>query len=135
MPLAAQHRPSAGLSLLGTLARASSRSTCRLTHHGRKSGRAYDVTIWFLPDGNRVYLTTMNMARHWTRNVQANPRVTLTIGGERFTGTARLVSDATELARVVELLKRKYWLARPYLWIKKRPAGAFRVDLDGELGR
>jgi len=67
--------------------------------------------------------------------VQANPRVTLTIGGERFTGTARLVSDASEMARVVELLKRKYWLARPYLWIKKRPAGAFRVDLDGKLGR
>jgi hypothetical protein len=88
------------------------------------------VTIWFLPDGNRVYLTTMNMDRHWTRNVQVNPAVTLTIGGERFTGTARLVSNANDMAHVVELLKRKYWLARPYLWIKKRPAGAFSVDLD-----
>ena len=61
---------------------------------------------------------------------KATPRVTLTIGGERFTGTACLVSDANEMAHVVDLLKRKYWLARPYLWIKKRPAGAFRVDLD-----
>ena len=82
-----------------------------------------------------MYLTTMNMERHWTRNVQANPRVTLTIGDERFTGTARLVSDAAEMTHVVALLKRKYWLARPYLWIKKRPAGAFRVDLDEKLGR
>jgi hypothetical protein len=31
---------------------------------------------------------------------------------------------------VVALLRHKYWLARPYLWLKKRPAGAFRVDLD-----
>jgi hypothetical protein len=88
------------------------------------------VTIWFLPDGNRVYLTTMNMDRHWTRNVQANPAVTLTIGGARFTGIAQQVTDAAEMARVVELLKKKYWLARPYLWLKKRPAGAFRVALD-----
>ena len=88
------------------------------------------MTIWFLPDGNRVYLTTMNMDRHWTRNVQANPQVTLAIGTERLTGTAQQVTDAVEMARVVALLKKKYWLARPYLWLKKRPAGAFRVDLD-----
>jgi deazaflavin-dependent oxidoreductase (nitroreductase family) len=118
------------VSIAGTLARVSSRSTCRLTHRGRKSGRAHEVTIWFLPDGNRVYLTTMNMDRHWTRNVQANPRVTLTIAGERFTGTAQEVTDTVEMGRVVALLKQKYWLARPYLWLKKRPAGAFRVDLD-----
>jgi deazaflavin-dependent oxidoreductase (nitroreductase family) len=118
------------MSVLGVLARVSSRSTCRLTHHGRTSGRAYEVTIWFLPDGQRIYLTTMNMQRNWPRNVQANPRVTLTIDGERLTGTARVVSDASEMGRVVDLLKRKYWIARPYLWIKKRPDGAFRIDLD-----
>ena len=118
------------MSVLGVLARVASKSTCRLTHHGRTSGRAYEVTIWFLPDGECVYLTTMNMQRSWPRNVAANPRVTLTITGERFTGTAHLVSDAREMGRVVDLLKRKYWIARPYLWIKKRPDGAFRVDLD-----
>ena len=118
------------MSLLGTLAKVSSRSTCRLTHRGRKTGRAYEVTIWFLPDGNRIYLTTMNVNRHWIRNVQATPRVTLTIAGERFTGTAHRVTDEREMVRVVDLLKRKYWLARPYLWLRKRPAGAFGVDLD-----
>jgi len=28
-----------------------------------------------------------------------------------------------------EALKKKYWLARPYLWVKGEPAGAFRVQL------
>ena len=118
------------MSALGALARVASRSTCRLTHYGRTTGRAHEVTIWFLPDGDRVYLATMHMQRHWPRNVQANPRVTLTIGAERLHGTAHAVTDPGEMARVVGLLKRKYWLARPYLWIKKRPDGAFRVDLD-----
>ena len=121
------------MSVLGTLAKVSSRSTCRLTHRGRKSGRAYHVTIWFLPDGERVYLTTMNMTRHWPQNVQANPRITLTIDSVAFTGTATLVTDLVEMAHVVTLLKKKYWLARPYLGLKKRPDGAFRVDLDPVL--
>jgi deazaflavin-dependent oxidoreductase (nitroreductase family) len=121
------------MSVLGALARVSSRSTCRLTHRGRKSGRAYHVTIWFLPDGERVYVTTMKMTRHWPRNVQAHPRVTLTIADVPFTGTAHLVTDPSEMAHVVALLKKKYWLSRPYLWITQRPAGAFRVDLDPTL--
>jgi hypothetical protein len=33
------------------LARVGRKSTGRLTHYGRKSGRPYEVTIWFLVDG------------------------------------------------------------------------------------
>jgi hypothetical protein len=78
-------------------------------------------------DGDRVYLSTLNMQRNWTRNIQANPRVTLRIGGETLTGDASVVTEAPEMARVAELLGRKYWLAKVYLWIKKRPDGAFRI--------
>jgi hypothetical protein len=31
------------------------------------------------------------------------------------------------MARVVGLLKKKYWFSRPYFWLKKQPDGAFRV--------
>ena len=109
------------------LARVVRKSTCRLTHHGRKSGRPYEVTVWFLVEGDTVYLTTMNLRRQWTRNVQANPQVLLRAGGETFTGDIQVVSDEAEMTRVVELLRNKYWLARPYLWLKGKPDGAFRV--------
>lgn len=69
----------------------------------------------------------MNMQRQWTRNVQANSQVLLRVGGETFTGDTEVVSDEAETAHVVELLKKKYWLARPYLWLKGKPDGAFRV--------
>ena len=117
-------------AIAGRIARVASRSTCRLTHYGRTTGRPHQVTIWFLPDGDHIYLGTMNMQRHWTRNVQANPRVVLQIGDERLEGTAREVTGADEMAHVARLMKRKYLLSRPYLWIKKRPDGALRVDLD-----
>ena len=109
------------------LARVGRKSTCRLTHYGRKSGQPYEVTIWFLVDGDTVYLTTMNMQRQWTRNVQANPKVLLRVGRDTFNGDIGVVSDEVEMAHVVELLKEKYWLSRPYLWLKGKPDGAFRV--------
>jgi len=88
------------------------------------------VTIWFLVDGSTVYLATMNMQRQWTRNVQAYPKVVLRIGEETFPGEVEVVTDVAEMAHVVELLKKKYLIARPYLWVKGKPDGAFRVRLD-----
>jgi F420H(2)-dependent quinone reductase len=120
--------------LAGRIARVAPRATCRLTHYGRTTGRAHEVTIWFLPDGNRIYLSTMNMRRHWPRNLLTNPRVVLRIGSERFAGAAHVVTAPAEMAHVIGLLKRKYWLSRVYLWIGKRPDGAFRVELD-QAGR
>ncbi len=110
------------------LAEVARKSTCRLTHYGRKTGHAREVTVWFLVDGDRVYLTTMNMQRQWTQNILSRPRVRMRIGGQVFEGDVGRVTDAMEMAHVVKLLKKKYWLARPYLWVKGEPAGAFRVS-------
>jgi len=113
------------------LARVARRRTTRLTHYGRKSGKPYQVTIWFLVDGASVYLTTMNMKRQWTRNVQARPDIELEIGGESFRGRVEVVNSDADMQRVVELMKRKYLISRPYLWLKGHPDGAFRVELEG----
>jgi deazaflavin-dependent oxidoreductase (nitroreductase family) len=109
------------------LARVATKRTCQLTHRGRRSGRPFEVTIWFLVDADAVYLTTMNMKRQWTQNAQVNRDVGIRIGSETFAGEARVVTEPSEMVQVVRLLKAKYWLSRPYLWLKKRPDGAFRV--------
>ena len=113
------------------LSRVAKRKTVRLTHYGRKTGKPYRVTIWFLLDGDNVYLTTMNMARQWTQNVQKRPEVELEIGGQRFAGRVESVVESDEeMRRVVALMKRKYPIALPYLWLKRRPDGAFRVKIE-----
>ena len=107
------------------------KKTVRLTHYGRKTGKPYRVTIWFLTDGDTLFLTTMNMARQWTQNVQKRPEVELEIGDERFKARVEgVVSDEAEMKRVVGLMKHKYPISLPYLWIKGRPDGAFRVKLE-----
>lgn len=87
------------------LARVATTRTCQLTHRGRKSGRPFEVTIWFLVDADTVYLTTMNMKRQWTQNVQVNRDVAIRIGSETFAGEARVVTEPSEMAEVVRLLK------------------------------
>jgi len=37
------------------------------------------------------------------------------------------VTDPEQMRRIVDLMKKKYLLARPYLWSRKQPDGAFHV--------
>jgi deazaflavin-dependent oxidoreductase (nitroreductase family) len=57
------------------LAQVAGRSTLRLTHCGRKTGKAYEVTIWFVVEDEGLYLATMNARRQWVRNIAKTPRV------------------------------------------------------------
>lgn len=123
---------------LSRLNRVARRSTVRLTHYGRKSGKAYEVTIWFMVDGDKVYLGTANVGRQWVRNVKKTPRVRLSIGGEVFDGEARFLTDLAELQHVKALMRRKYWIYRPAsavsrllesLGLLRDRTGAFEVTL------
>jgi deazaflavin-dependent oxidoreductase (nitroreductase family) len=119
-----------GETLRDRLARANRKWTATLTHYGRKSGKAYQVTIWFMADGDHIDISTMDVQRQWVQNVLVNPKVSLRIGDDVFSGRLKPVKDDGDMKRVVELMKKKYPIALPYLWIKKKPDGAFRVDLD-----
>lgn len=92
------------------LAAVANRSTLRLTHHGRKTGKPYDVTIWFMVDGDTMYLPTMNVGRQWARNVCVKPKVRLQVGGEKFVGSVTRVPDRKEMLHVYELVTHKYWI-------------------------
>lgn len=83
-------------SYMDRLHQVAAKQTVRLTHYGRKSGKPYKVTIWFVVDGDRVYLGTANVKRQWVRNVQKTPRVGLSIGGEKFAGEARFLTDPAQ---------------------------------------
>jgi hypothetical protein len=38
------------------LNKVAAKQTVKLTHYGRKSGKPHEVTIWFVVDGDQVYL-------------------------------------------------------------------------------
>jgi deazaflavin-dependent oxidoreductase (nitroreductase family) len=92
--------------LANKLERLAGKSTLRLTHRGRHSGRPYQVTIWFLVEGETIYLPTANLRRQWPRNVKANPQVSLKIGNETLSGTAEFITNGTERDHARALVKR-----------------------------
>ena len=91
------------------------RQTLSLTHYGRKTGKPYHVTIWFIVNGDKVYLATANKDRPWVRNVQKTQRVKLSIGGETFDAQARFITDPGEHERVLVMVHRKYWMFLPIM--------------------
>jgi len=100
---------------LARLRRVAGKQITRLTHHGRKTGKPHEVTIWFVLDSDRLYIGTANVNRHWVRNVQKTPNIRLSIGGENFKGTARFLTDRTEHERTMAAIRRKYWMFRPII--------------------
>ena len=60
-------------TLADRLAQVANASTLHLTHYGRRSGTAYEVAIWFMVEGETVYLATANRKRQWPRNVAVRP--------------------------------------------------------------
>jgi deazaflavin-dependent oxidoreductase (nitroreductase family) len=73
---------------LARLRQVAGKQTTRLTHYGRKTGKLHEVTIWFVLDGDRLYIGTASVNRQWVENVQKTPQVKLSIAGENIDGTA-----------------------------------------------
>ena len=108
--MASRQRPRAA-----TLMRFAHRQTLVLTHYGRKTGKPYNVTIWFIVNGERIFLATANQNRQWVRNVQKTPRVKLTVAGETFDADAKFIKDPAEHDRVLGLVRQKYWMFLPVM--------------------
>ncbi len=86
---------------------------CYLTTTGRVTGRPHEIEIWFAIEGSTAYLMNGNSKydagqADWVRNLRREPSVRLRLGGRMFEGTARVVTDASEDARVRALLVAKY---------------------------
>ena len=127
-------------ALSDRLQKIADRSTARLTHLGRKSDKEYQVTIWFIVQGEKILLPTSNIDRNWVRNVRKTPHVELSIGGDKFSGEARFLESDADRARVRAMIQHKYRIGGPILALSELFArfglgtfkyGAFEVSLSG----
>ena len=128
------------LTTLTRLKSVAARQTLTLTHYGRKTGKPHEVTIWFVLDGEKFYIGTANVNRQWVRNVQKTPKIRLTIGDERFDGTARFLGDRAEHEHAMGAIRQKYWMYRPIMalgqvltsiGVMRDNTGSFEVSLGG----
>jgi deazaflavin-dependent oxidoreductase (nitroreductase family) len=127
-------------NVLTRLKRVAGKQTTTLTHYGRKTGQPHEVTIWFVLDGDRLYIGTANVKRQWVRNVQKKPQIRLSMDSETFEGTARFLADRAEHERAMAAIRRKYWMFRPVIalgriltamGVMRDNTGSFEVTLAG----
>jgi deazaflavin-dependent oxidoreductase (nitroreductase family) len=82
-----------------------------LTTRGRRTGAEHTSPMMFDRDGDRVLVIASNMgsADHpdWYRNLEADPRVTVELGDERYAALATPTTGA-ERERLWAELKQRY---------------------------
>lgn len=110
-----------------TLAAVRDQRTVELTTTGRRTGKPHTVSVWFVVDGEVIYLNTLDPTRDWVRNAQKTPAVRLDFGGTILAGQLQLVTDPALDARIREALRDKYWMAWVGGAVGKGPKQTFVV--------
>ncbi len=76
---------------------------------GRKSGRTISNPVWFVLDGDQLYLLPVKGSNtQWYKNVLKNPALRIGAGGASAELKAIPITDAKQVASVVEKFRAKY---------------------------
>jgi deazaflavin-dependent oxidoreductase (nitroreductase family) len=76
---------------------------------GRKSGRTISNPIWFVLDGETLYLLPVKGSdTQWYKNVLKKPSIRVSAGGAEAEVKALPVTDAAGVSSVVEKFRAKY---------------------------
>jgi len=98
--------PKQNTSLKDSIAKASE-ITISVT--GRKTGRTISNPIWFVLDGDTLYLLPVKGSdTQWYKNVLKKPSVRVSAGGAEAEVKAVPVTDAAEVSSVVNKFRAKY---------------------------
>jgi len=80
-----------------------------ITVTGRKSGRTISIPVWFVFENDKLYLLPVKGSdTHWYRNVLKDPTIRIDARGAEAEVKAVPVTNAKEVASVVEKFRAKY---------------------------
>ena len=80
-----------------------------LTVIGRNSGRKSTRPVWFVHEGDKIYLLPVNGSdTEWYKNALKNPTITLSAEGESLTAEVKPITDPARVKQVVAKFRAKY---------------------------
>lgn len=83
-----------------------------VTVTGRRSGRKISLPVWFVQDGQTLHLLPVaGSDSHWYQNVLCTPAVRLAANRSTIMATAKPVTEATKVRKIVEQFRAKYGAA------------------------
>src|SRR6266850_8401383 len=76
---------------------------------GRKSGRTISIPVWFVLEGEKVYLLPVQGSdTQWYKNVLKNPSIRIDARDAEAKLKAVPITDAAQVSSVVEKFRAKY---------------------------
>jgi len=80
-----------------------------ITVTGRTSGRSFSYPVWFVQEGEKLYLLPgKGPESDWYKNLRKTPTIPLAAKGKTFTTSATLITDEALVREVVEKFRDKY---------------------------
>ena len=86
-------------------------SEIRLSVKGRKSGRDIPRPVWFVHEGNTLYLLPVQGSdTNWYRNLLVDPTLKISVngGGEEIPVRGKPITDSNRVDDIVRKFKSKY---------------------------
>ena len=76
---------------------------------GRKSGREISIPVWFVLDGEKLYLLPVQGSdTQWYQNVLKNPQIRIEARGAKGEFRGKPITEAKTVKSVVEKFREKY---------------------------
>src|SRR5947209_7498294 len=80
-----------------------------LTVTGRTSGREISIPVWFVRDGEKLYLVPVKGSdSDWYKNILKTPTIRLAAEAAQLNATASPTSDAANVEQVLDRFRAKY---------------------------
>ena len=81
----------------------------KLSVTGRKSGKTISIPVWFVLDGDKLYLLPVQGSdTQWYKNVLKNPSIRIDARGVEAKVRAVPITDANTVQSVIEKFREKY---------------------------
>ena len=76
---------------------------------GRTSGREISIPVWFVRDGEKLYLVPVKGSdSDWYKNILKTPTIRLAAEAAQLNATASPTSDAANVEQVLDRFRAKY---------------------------
>jgi deazaflavin-dependent oxidoreductase (nitroreductase family) len=83
-----------------------------ITVTGRKSGRKISTPVWFVCEGNALYLLPVKGSDSpWYKNVVSTPTMDLAAQGRKVSVKPKRITDSNKVSEVVAKFRERYGAA------------------------
>lgn len=112
------------------------RSTVRVTHFGRKTGKPFTVTLWFAVIDGRVWIGSLTKDRSWVKNVRARGSADVDFGHGPRSARFKWVESPSERERYAAAVRAKYPIQSRVIGLFMRGGErcAFETDIQVPKG-